>query len=79
MDNVASQMTANAGAEALFKGVRSSLAKDPFPGSICASVNDQVVHGIPSDSVKLKNGDILSVDFGVRLNGYCADAAVTIG
>jgi methionyl aminopeptidase len=79
LDNVASQMTANAGAEALFKGVRSSLAKDPFPGSICASVNDQVVHGIPSDSVKLKNGDILSVDFGVRLNGYCADAAVTIG
>jgi methionyl aminopeptidase len=79
LDKVALRMTADVGARALFKGVRSSFAKEPFPGSICASVNDQVVHGIPSESIKLKNGDILSVDFGVRLNSYCADAAVTIG
>jgi len=79
LDRVALQMTADAGAKALFKGVRSALAQSPFPGSICASVNKQVVHGIPSGRVKLKNGDILSVDFGVRLDGYCADAAITIG
>jgi len=78
LDSVALQMTADAGAEALFKGVRSPVAKIPFPGAICASINEQVVHGIPSEDTKVKNGDILSIDFGVRLNGYCADAAVTI-
>jgi methionyl aminopeptidase len=78
LDRVALQMAAEAGAEALFKGVRSPVARMPFPGAICASINDEVVHGIPSEDIKLKNGDILSIDFGVRLNGYCADAAITI-
>jgi methionyl aminopeptidase len=41
-------------------------------------VNEQVVHGIPSDRVKLKEGDILSIDFGAKLRGYCGDAAITI-
>jgi methionyl aminopeptidase len=45
---------------------------------ICASVNEQVVHGIPSEDTKLEDGDILSIDFGVKLDGYCGDAAVTI-
>ncbi len=71
-------MTLAAGAEALFKGVRSPQAKIPFPGVICASVNEQVVHGIPSREAALRAGDILSIDFGVRLGGYCGDAAVTI-
>lgn len=78
LDGVALRMTATAGAEALFKGVRSPQARRPFPGAICASVNDEVVHGIPSDKAVLKAGDILSIDFGVRLNGYCGDAAVTV-
>ncbi|MHC4481940.1 MAG: type I methionyl aminopeptidase [Planctomycetota bacterium] len=78
LDAVASRMTADAGAQALFKGVRSPLARMPFPGSVCASINEHVVHGIPSGNVKLKDGDILSIDFGVRLDGYCGDAAVTI-
>ncbi len=78
LDGIALQMTAAAGAEALFKGVRSPQARLPFPGAICASVNEQVVHGIPSESVVLREGDILSLDFGVRLNGYCGDAAVTV-
>ena len=78
LDSVASQVTADAGAEALFKGVRTPFSQIPFPGAICASINEQVVHGIPSEDARLKNGDILSVDFGVRLNGYCGDAAVTI-
>ncbi|MHC4159667.1 MAG: type I methionyl aminopeptidase [Planctomycetota bacterium] len=79
LDRVASQMTAEAGADALFKGVRSPVSREPFPGAICASINEQVVHGIPSETVVLKEGDILSIDFGARLDGYCADAAVTIG
>jgi methionyl aminopeptidase len=78
LDGVALQMAAEAGAETLFKGVRSPVARIPFPGAICASINEQVVHGIPSEDTKLKNGDILSIDFGVRLNGYCADSARTI-
>jgi len=78
LDAIASQMTADAGAEALFKGVRNPLSRIPFPGAICASINKQVVHGIPSENTKLKDGDILSVDFGVKLDGYCGDAAVTI-
>ncbi len=78
LDGIALRMTAAAGAEALFKGVRSPQARKPFPGAICASVNEQVVHGIPSESVVLKEGDILSLDFGVRLNGYCGDAALTV-
>ena len=78
LDNIASQVTADAGAAALFKGVRSPYAQVPFPACVCASINEQVVHGIPSETVILKDGDILSIDFGARLDGYCADAAVTV-
>lgn len=79
LDAVALDMAAQAGAEALFKGVRSPHAPTAFSGAICASINEQVVHGIPSADVVLKEGDVLSIDFGVRLAGYCGDAAVTIG
>ncbi len=77
LDSTAIQMVLDANAEALFKGVRSPYARKPFPGAICASINEQVVHGIPSDDVRLRDGDILSIDFGVRLNGYCGDSALT--
>ena len=78
MDEMAADMTLQAGAQALFKGVRSPYAKAPFPGVICASINEQVVHGIPSNQAILKPGDILCIDFGVRFRGYCGDAAVTV-
>ncbi len=78
LDRVALEMTAEAGADALFKGVRSPQARRPFPGAICASVNEEVVHGIPSETAVLQAGDILSVDFGVRLGGYCGDSATTV-
>ncbi|GAI16163.1 unnamed protein product [marine sediment metagenome] len=78
LNSVASQITADAGAEALFKGVRSPLSRIPFPACVCTSVNEQVVHGIPSETVVLRDGDILSIDFGARLDGYCGDSAVTI-
>lgn len=79
LDRIAFEMSAVAGADPLFAGVRSPQARIPFPGAICASLNEQVVHGIPSPKVKIKEGDILSIDFGVRLNDYCGDAAVTFG
>ncbi|MHC4638597.1 MAG: type I methionyl aminopeptidase [Planctomycetota bacterium] len=79
LDRLALRITEEAGGDPLFKGVKSPYARLPFPGAICASVNQELVHGIPSDEVKLKEGDILSIDFGIRLNGYCADAAVTFG
>jgi len=79
LDVVARKITADAKAEALFVGVRNPGAREPFSGAICASVNDEVVHGIPSVGVVLKDSDILSIDFGVRLNGYCGDAAITVG
>jgi len=78
LDEVAAKLTLQAGAQPLFKGVRSPYARMPFPGVICASINEQVVHGIPSNQVTLKPGDILSIDFGARLRGYCGDAAVTV-
>jgi methionyl aminopeptidase len=78
LDRVALQMTADAGAQALFKGVCTPYSQIPFPGAICASINDEVVHGIPSENATLRDGDILSVDFGVRLDGYCGDSAITI-
>ena len=78
LNDMAIQMVEDAGAEALFKGVRSQLARIPFPGVICTSINEQLVHGIPSDKTILNEGDILSIDFGVRLNGYCGDSAITV-
>jgi methionyl aminopeptidase len=49
-----------------------------YPAVLCASINEEVVHGIPSDKRVLKEGDILSIDFGVELDGYFGDAAVTV-
>ncbi len=77
LNAVAEEMIAEAGAEPLFRGVRTKQAKFPFPSALCTSINDQVVHGIPSDR-PLAEGDVVSVDCGVRLDGYCGDSATTI-
>lgn len=62
----------------LFRGYPSSVkGKPPFPAVICASVNEQVVHGIPNRR-PLKEGDIVSIDTGCKLGGWCGDAAVTL-
>src|ERR1700724_4873433 len=55
-----------------FKGYRG------YPCSLCTSVNSEIVHGIPSPKRKLREGDIVSIDFGMELNGYFADSAVTV-
>jgi len=64
------------GGRCLFKGVPGRGRAGPFPAGACVSVNEQVVHGIPSDRA-IRSGEIVSVDFGVRLNGWCGDAAET--
>ncbi len=51
----------------------------PFPGTICASVNDVICHGIPSRKIRLKEGDIIGVDIGVRFKGWCGDSCYTYG
>lgn len=60
-------------------GVPSFLNYNGFPGSICASVNDEVVHGIPDKGIILKEGDIISIDMGTLLDGWHSDAARTFG
>lgn len=77
MNAAAEEMIAQAGAEALFRGVKTRQAKFPFPSALCASVNEVVVHGIPSPR-KLDEGDIVSIDCGVRLDGFCGDSALTV-
>lgn len=57
-------------------GIPAFLGYGGFPASICSSVNDTVIHGIP-DNVKLKKGDIIGIDMGINLNGYFSDRAVT--
>ncbi len=71
LDAVAESSIRSAGAYPTFKGYRG------FPASICASVNDEVVHGIPS-ARQLKNGDIIKIDCGATLDGYVGDAAITV-
>lgn len=65
------------GAIPLFKGYAPGGSGTPFPAVTCLSLNEQVVHGIPGPRV-LRDGDLLKVDTACRLNGWCADAAVTI-
>lgn len=62
-----------------FGAIPLFLGYGGFPGSICASVNEEVVHGIPKKDRILKSGDIISIDTGAKLDGFCSDAAVTLG
>ena len=71
LDAAAEAKVRAAGAEPAFKGYRG------YPATLCASVNEQVIHGIPSKT-PMKSGDIVSLDMGVKLNGYYGDSAVTV-
>lgn len=77
LDKAAEDYILSCGGKPVFKGFKLSRSVPPFPGTICASVNDEIVHGIPAYDRILEEGDILSVDVGVLLNGYCGDAACT--
>ena len=71
LDRLAEEFIRAEGGEPAFKGYRG------FPGSICASINEEVVHGIPSAGRVLREGDVISVDVGVRRDGWYGDAAST--
>ncbi len=77
IDRFAEERITGAGGVPAFKGYRGPAGNREFPGTVCASVNDEVVHGIPSAAVVLGEGDIVSVDLGVLFGGYYGDAAET--
>jgi methionyl aminopeptidase len=72
LEKIAAQGAQEHGARPAFKGYRG------YPCVLCASINQEVVHGIPSGARRLKEGDVISLDFGVELDGYYGDAAVTL-
>src|ERR1700735_181699 len=73
LDSIAQREIRSAGA------VPSFLGYFGYPASICASVNEQVVHGIPSERQRLRTGDIISIDCGAILDGWHGDAAISLG
>ncbi|MER5410411.1 type I methionyl aminopeptidase [Streptomyces sp. NPDC002769] len=76
LDEVAHQVLRDAGAGSPFLGYRPSFAPTPFPAVICASVNDAIVHGIPT-GYRLRDGDLVSIDFGAELGGWVGDSAIS--
>ncbi|QTE02006.1 type I methionyl aminopeptidase [Streptomyces cyanogenus] len=76
LDEVAREVLREAGASSPFLGYRPSFAPTPFPAVICASVNDAIVHGIPT-RYRLRDGDLLSVDCGAVLDGWAGDSATS--
>jgi methionyl aminopeptidase len=76
LDQVARDVLRRAGATSSF--LNYDIGSGPYPAVICASVNDRVVHGIPSRREKLADGDIISLDFGAIVDGWHGDAAVTV-
>jgi methionyl aminopeptidase len=72
LDAMAEKRIARAGATPAFKGYHG------YPATICASINEEVIHGIPSGRRLLQEGDIISIDVGASLNGYFGDSAVTL-
>ena len=75
LDKVAEQFIRDHGAVPTFKGFPNPYGS-PYPCTLCTSVNEQVVHGIPND-IPLKDGDIVSIDCGTFMNGFCGDSAYT--
>jgi methionyl aminopeptidase len=76
LDEAARTVLAEAGARSPFLGYRPSFAPTPFPAVICASVNDAVVHGIPT-AYRLRDSDLVSIDCGAELDSWTGDAAIT--
>ncbi len=81
LDRMAEEYIRKRGALPLYKGYvpRGGRGIPPFPGTICASVNEVICHGIPSQKIRLKEGDIIGVDIGVQYRGWCGDSCYTYG
>jgi methionyl aminopeptidase len=79
LEAAAEKLILDAGARPAFKGYYSPAAGNRYPYVLCTSVNDEIVHGMPSKHKILKRGDIISIDTGVQLDGYYGDSAITVG
>src|SRR5579864_9695814 len=78
LEVAADKMIADAGARPAFKGYYVPAAGEAYKFTLCTSVNSEIVHGMPSAKRLLKKGDIVSIDTGVKLDGYYGDSAVTV-
>ena len=79
LEAAADKMIADAGARPAFKGYFVPAAGERYKYVLCTSINNEIVHGIPSPKRVLKKGDIVSIDTGVQLDGYYGDSAITVG
>ncbi len=82
LDAIAEEFIRSRGADPIYKGYvprgrNGWSGMPPFPGTICASINDVICHGIPSKKDRLRQGDIIGIDIGLRLNGWIGDACET--
>lgn len=77
IDRIAEEFIRDHGGRPAFKDYHADFAETPFPFSLCVSINEEVVHGFSSDTRILKEGDIVSIDCGVEMNGFFGDSAYT--
>lgn len=77
LDQIAEEFIRDHGGIPAFKGYDASFADYPFPYTLCISVNEEVVHGMPAANRLLREGDLVSIDCGVQMNGYFGDSAYT--
>lgn len=82
LDAMVREHIVGSGAQPVFLGYRGSASsnmpqREPYPASTCISVNDELVHGVPGNRV-IRTGDLVSIDAGARLDGWCADSAITV-
>src|SRR3989344_3969459 len=77
LDILAEKIIRESGGRPSFKNYKTSDDKIPYPASLCVSINEEVVHGIPGERV-LKDGDIVSLDLGMEYKGFFTDSAITI-
>ena len=79
LDREAESRIRSVGGEPAFKGYRAFGIKTPFPGSICISINDEIVHGLPYPKREIREGDVVSIDIGMKYKGFYTDTAYTVG
>ncbi len=78
LDMIAREEVKKRGAKPAFLNYKPPFSKESYPASLCVSVNEAVVHGLPKKELIIKKGDIVSLDFGAYLDGYAGDSAITV-
>ena len=79
LDNLAYNLIIQAGGKPSFLNYKPEFAANPYPATLCVSINDVIVHGIPSEKMIIKEGDIVSLDIGMEYKGLDTDMAITVG